>query len=38
MSLLVFLSGLLVALVGLIAYQVRQVREVESLVPDHDLV
>jgi len=36
MSLLVSLSGLLVVSVGLIAYQIRQVRNVESLVPDHD--
>jgi hypothetical protein len=36
MSLLVFLSGLLVVSVGLIAYRVRQVREVEAIVPDHD--
>ncbi len=36
MSLLVFLSGALMVTVGLIAYQVPQVRDVESLVPDHD--
>jgi hypothetical protein len=36
MSLLVSLSGLLVVSVGMIAYQIRQVRDVESLVPDHD--
>lgn len=36
MSLLVFLSGILVVSVGIIAYQIRQVRDVESLVPDHD--
>ncbi|MDT8382174.1 MAG: MFS transporter [Brevefilum sp.] len=36
MSLLVSLSGLLVVSVGMIAYQIRQVRNVESLVPDHD--
>jgi len=36
MSLLVFLSGILVISVGMIAYQIRQVRDVESLVPDHD--
>ena len=36
MSLLVFLSGILVVSVGIIAYQIRQVRDVEILVPDHD--
>jgi MFS family permease len=38
MSLLVFLSGLLVISVGMIACQIRQVRDVETLVPDHDQV
>ncbi|MDY6845561.1 MAG: MFS transporter [Chloroflexota bacterium] len=36
MSLLVSLSGILVISVGMIAYKIRQVRDVESLVPDHD--
>lgn len=36
MSVMIFLCGMLVVGVGLAAYQVRQIRHVEQLVPDHD--
>ena len=36
MSFLIFISGILVAGVGLGAYQSRQIRHVEELIPDHD--
>jgi MFS family permease len=36
MSILLFLSGILVVGVALSAYQNRQIRDVERLVPDHD--
>lgn len=36
MSLMILLSGVLVAIVGLVAYRVRAIRDVESLIPDHD--
>lgn len=36
MGLLILLSGLLVAGVGLIAYQVKSIRDVDILIPDHD--
>jgi hypothetical protein len=36
MSLLIFLSGILVLAVGIVSYQIRVVRNVENLVPDHD--
>ena len=36
MSVLIFICGILVVSVGFGAYQVRQIRNVEQLVPDHD--
>ncbi|MEA3327085.1 MAG: MFS transporter [Chloroflexota bacterium] len=36
MSVLIFICGILVVSVGFGAYQVRQIRNVELLVPDHD--
>ena len=36
MSVLIFFSGILVAGVGLMAYQVKSIRDVEILIPDHD--
>ncbi|MFU8826067.1 MAG: MFS transporter [Brevefilum sp.] len=36
MSLMILLSGILVAGVGLVAYRVRAIRDVERLIPDHD--
>jgi len=36
MSLLILLSGVLVAGVGLAAYRIRYIRDVETLIPDHD--
>lgn len=36
MSLIIFLSGILVAGVGLAAYQVKDIRAVETLIPDHE--
>jgi MFS family permease len=38
MGLLILLSGLLVTGVGLMAYRIRAIREVETLIPDHDEV
>lgn len=36
MALLILLSGVLVAAVGLVAYRIKAIRDVESLIPDHD--
>jgi MFS family permease len=36
MSLLILLSGILVSGVGLVAYRIRAIRDVERLIPDHD--
>jgi MFS transporter, DHA3 family, macrolide efflux protein len=36
MGLLILLSGVLVAGVGLAAYRIKAIREVETLIPDHD--
>jgi MFS transporter, DHA3 family, macrolide efflux protein len=36
MALLILLSGVLVAGVGFVAYQIKGIREVETLIPDHD--
>jgi MFS family permease len=38
MSLIIFLCGLMVASVGLGAYQVKPIRDVETLIPDHEEV
>jgi MFS transporter, DHA3 family, macrolide efflux protein len=35
MSFLVLISGILVAMVGIGAYQIKQIRDVEYLIPDH---
>jgi MFS transporter, DHA3 family, macrolide efflux protein len=36
MSLIIFLSGILVTAVGLVAYRIKAIRDVETLIPDHD--
>jgi MFS transporter, DHA3 family, macrolide efflux protein len=36
MALLILLSGVLVAGVGFVAYRIKAIREVETLIPDHD--
>jgi hypothetical protein len=36
MSLIILLSGILMAVVSLVAYRVRAIRDVERLIPDHD--
>ena len=38
MGLLILLSGLMVTGVGLMAYRIRAIRDVETLIPDHDEV
>jgi MFS family permease len=38
MGLLILLSGLLVSGVGLMAYRIKAIRDVETLIPDHDEV
>ncbi len=35
MSFLILISGILVAMVGIGAYQIKQIRDVETLIPDH---
>ncbi len=36
MSFIIFICGILTAVVGLISYRVREIREVEVLIPDYD--
>ena len=36
MSLIILLSGILIAVVCLVAYRITPLREVEQLIPDHD--
>jgi MFS transporter, DHA3 family, macrolide efflux protein len=36
MALIIFLCGVLVAVVGLVGYRIRAIREVETIIPDHD--